>query len=143
MLQVTMLLANAPGQPNGSVDERLLLNLELTPNGEIDQAAFEADPNPWIATRYTQDGHIRHGDLIRLDTGSWALRGEDGEDSPLWTIKARIFRPGEYASVRTQHDAELTYRIVGVQQAAKEGQGAAPTTEPWDPPAAEPAERRT
>jgi hypothetical protein len=116
MIQVTMLLANAPAQREGSADDRLTLNLALTPHGEIDPAAYGADPAPWVATRLTPDGRVHHGELVRFDKG-WALQGEDGEDSPLWTLTANLFRPGEYVSVRTHRDEELTYRIVAVQDA--------------------------
>jgi hypothetical protein len=113
MFQVTMLLAQAPGQPNGSVDDRLVLTLALTRFGEIDLAAYQADPSPWLAIRQTPQG-TRTSELIRTDD-SWALRGHHDDDQPLLGITARLFRPGEYVSVHAQSSGELIYRIVAVE----------------------------
>ena len=134
MLQVTMLLASAPGQPNGSVDDRFVLTLNLTWHGEIDAAANTADPKPWIATRYVADQPIWRGEIIRLEEG-WGLQGEDREDSPLWLLYGRSFRPGRYITIRTHEGADLVYRIVGVGEVDKAGQGSA-----LDPLRAEPLE---
>ena len=107
-----MVLAQGPGRPNGDVANRLELTVALTPQGALDEAAFgEA---PWPTRRLLPDGNVLAGELVRID-GGWALRGPAGEDAPLWDIESRVFRPGEYVTLRRPGGDELIFRIVDVR----------------------------
>ena len=106
-----MLLAHGPGQPEGDLAYRLELAASLTPQAALDEAAFAA---AWPARRVLPDGREFAGELVRADAG-WALRGAAGEDSPLWNFEGRVFRPGEYVTLRRPNGDELVFRIVDVR----------------------------
>jgi hypothetical protein len=108
MARMTMVLASGPGEPEGNVDYRLELNAALTP-----QAALEG-AGPWEALRILPDGSRREAALVRVDDGL-ALQGPAGEDSALWDFEGRVFRPGEYVTVRRAGGEELVFRIVEVE----------------------------
>jgi hypothetical protein len=112
MFRIAMLLAQGPGRPNGDLADRLELTAALTPQGALDEAAF-GDP-PWPTRRVLPDGRALVGELVRADAG-WALRGPAGEDAPLWDFEGRVFRPGEYVTLRRPGGDELIFRIVDVR----------------------------
>jgi hypothetical protein len=116
MAKVTMLLAYAPGRPEGDLTDRLELHAGLTPQGQIDDAAFLADPQPWPSLRVLPDGGERHGELVSLETG-WALRSIRSEDEPLWALEGRVFRPGELVTLRRPDGVEHVFRVVNVEPA--------------------------
>ena len=55
MARVKMLLAQGPGKPDGDLEEGLDLTACLNRQGQIDVAAYEADPLPWRARRFWRD----------------------------------------------------------------------------------------
>ena len=110
MARIVMLLAQGPGQPEGDLGYRLELTAALTPQAALDEAA----PAGWPARRVLPDGTERAGELVRAGAG-WALRGAAGEDSPLWDFEGRVFRPGEYVTLRRPDGDELVFRIVDVR----------------------------
>jgi len=112
MARVVMLLAHGPGRPEGDLAHRLELTAALTPQGALDEAAF-GDP-PWQARRVLPDGNELAGEVVRAG-GGWALRGPAGEDAPLWDFDGRVFRPGEYVTLRRPDGDELIFRIVDVR----------------------------
>jgi hypothetical protein len=111
MPRIRMVLASAPGEPAGNVDHRLELTAALTPQAALDEAAYGAQP--WPALRILPDGTRRSAALVRVE-GGWALQGPAGEDSALWDFEGRVFRPGEYVTVRRAGGEELLFRIVEV-----------------------------
>ncbi len=106
-----MLLAYAPGLPNGDVADRLELAVKLTAQGRLDEAAFGAEA--WQSRRTLPDGRLHAGELVRSDAG-WALRGAS-EDAPLWDFEGGVFRPGEYVTLRRPTGESLVFRIVDVR----------------------------
>ena len=117
MRRLLLVLAQAPGQPNGDVADRLELTLALTPQSQIDERAFRDSPSPWFATRKRPGRPQVRSELIRLD-GGWALQSlEDDGDDPLWALEGWLFRPGELVRLRRPDGAELLFRIVQVEQA--------------------------
>lgn len=112
---MTALLAQGPGFPEGDTEHGLVLTACLTPQGQVDTVAYEADPLPWIAKRFWPDREPWTGELIRVDETGWALRPVSGEDEPLWDLEARIFRPGDYITLRRPDGEELIFRIVNVE----------------------------
>ena len=115
MAKVLLVLAQAPGLPNGDLNDRLELKLGLTPQGQLDDHAFKDSPFPWIATRDRPGQPVQHSELIRLDDG-WALQSlEEGENEPLWAFEYWLFRPGELVRLRRPDGAELLFRIVQVE----------------------------
>ena len=111
MAKLTMLLAQGPGMPDGNLEDRLVTHLQLTPQGQIDPAAYEADPNPWLAMRERPGDEPVHVELIRLDEG-WALQSMRDADDPLWTFEGHVFRPGELVRLGRPDGEELLFRIV-------------------------------
>ena len=111
MAKLTMLLAQGPGMPDGNLEDRLITRLQLTPQGQIDSAAYDVDPSPWLAVRERPGAAPLHVELIRLDEG-WALQSMRDADDPLWTFEGHVFRPGELVRLRRPDGQELLFRIV-------------------------------
>ena len=111
MARIIMVLASAPGEPGGNVDHRLELTAVLTSQAALDEGA---PGMPWPALRVLPDGSRRAAALVRVE-GGWALQGPAGEDSALWDFEGRVFRPGEYVTVRRPGGEELVFRIVEVE----------------------------
>lgn len=114
MTRVTMLLARGPGRPEGDLEDRLVMGLELTRQGQIDVEAYHATPSPWLAFRSRAGGEPRPLEVIRVDDG-WALQSTKGEDDPIWTFDGRLFRPGELVSLRQPDSEVLLFRIVATE----------------------------
>lgn len=114
MVKVTMLLAQAPGQPQGNLDDKLEMQLELTAGGQIDLAAHQAAPSPWLALRERPGQMPRQSELIRLDE-NWALQSMRSEDDPLWTFEVGVIRPGELVRLGRPGGEEQLFRIVSVE----------------------------
>lgn len=111
MTKLTMLLAKGPGRPEGDLEDRLTIRLALNPQGQIDPAAYDADPVPWLATRERPGTESRHSELIRVDEG-WALQSILSEDDPLWTFEGHVYRPGDLVRLLRPDGEELLFRIV-------------------------------
>ena len=109
-----MLLARGPGQPEGDVNDRLVMGLVLTHQGQIDADAYHAAPSPWLAFRSEGNGEKRPLEVIRLDEG-WALQSTNSEDDPIWTFDGTLYRPGELVSLRRPDSELLLYRIVATE----------------------------
>lgn len=114
MVRVKMNLAYAAGRPEGDLADRLELLVGLTPQGQLDEAAFAADAQPWPSLRVLPDGSERAGELVLLE-GGWALRSVRSEDEPLWALEARVLRPGELVTLRRPDGEEVVFRVVGVE----------------------------
>ena len=112
MALIDMVLAAAPGQPEGDVTDRIALRADLTRFGYLDIAAWFARTRPWVFTRVSPAGSVA-GDLVR-EGHFWALRGPHGGDGPLWRFETRVLRPGEYATLRSPKSGTLVYRVVSV-----------------------------
>jgi hypothetical protein len=112
MARVVMLLAHGPDRPDGDLADRLELTAALTPQGALDEAAFGGSPLPVL--RVLPDGRELALELVRAGA-RWALRGPAGEDAPLWDLEGRVFRPGEYVTLRRPDGDELIFRIVDVR----------------------------
>jgi hypothetical protein len=111
---VTMVLAYAPGRPDGDVADRVEMKVALTPQGQPDEAAWFADPAPWPFRRRLPNGTERSGEVV-VEEGSWALRVAHTDDAPLWTMAGRVFRPGELVTLRRPTAEELVFRVVNVE----------------------------
>ena len=57
-------------------------------------------------------------ELLR-EGGAWALRRTsattDPEDAPLWSMEARVLRPGELVQLQRPSGEALTFRVVNVE----------------------------
>ena len=112
MTKLLLVLAQAPGLPQGDLEDRLELHLALTPQGQLDDQAFDAAPAPWHARRERPGRPPQHAELIRLE-GRWVLQGlQQADDDPLWAFEGWVFRPGELVSLRRPDGTELLFRIV-------------------------------
>ncbi|MCW3473636.1 hypothetical protein [Limobrevibacterium gyesilva] len=112
MARVVMLLAFAPGLPEGDLSDRLELSVPLTPQGHLDEST--ADLPPWSVCRTEPDGRRQAAELLR-EGESWVLRRTDVQDAPLWNFESQVLRPGEYVTLRRPTGDELVFRIVDVQ----------------------------
>ena len=115
MTKLTMLLAQGPGLPDGDVQDRLVMRLDLTGQGHIDMDAYNAAPTPWLASRERHGAEPRHLEVVRLDEG-WALQSTRSEDDPIWTFEGHVFRPGELVSLRRPSGDEMLFRIVSAER---------------------------
>lgn len=114
MTKLTMLLAQGPGQPEGDLEDRLIMALTLTTQGQIDVDAYQAAAAPWLATRERPGAEPRILEIVRLDEG-WALQSTRSEDDPIWTFDGRVFRPGEVVCLRRPDSQEFLFRIVSAE----------------------------
>lgn len=114
MTKLTMLLARGPDKPDGDLDDRLIMELCLTQQGQIDLEAYNAAPSPWLARRERAGGTPRELEIIRIDEG-WALQSTNSEDDPIWTFEGRVFRPGELVCLRRPDQEQLLFRIVSAE----------------------------
>jgi len=112
-----MLLAQAPGKPDGDVEDRLTMDVRLNHHGQIDLDAFHSAPTPWLARREVAGHQPRDLEIIRIDEG-WALQSTRSEDNdPIWTFDGHVFRPGELVRLRRPEGQEFLFRIVSTEQA--------------------------
>ena len=116
MTKLTLVLAHGPEQPHGDIEDRLVLELRLTQQGQIDAASYDAAETPWLARREQNGTPPREMELIRIDEG-WALQSTDSLDDPVWGLEGYIFRPGELVRIGRPDGGELLYRIVASQGA--------------------------
>ncbi len=120
MPKILALLAAGPGFPTGSTEYGLEIHVRLTPQGQIDTAAYFADAAPWRARRFRPGRQDWQGEVVLVDEESpdagWALQGEQGMDEPVWTLEGRVYRPGDYLTIRRPDGEELVFRIVAVEQ---------------------------
>lgn len=116
MMKVTLLLARGPDRPEGDLDDRFQLEVQLAGSGQIDLEAYFQAETPWLARRY-HHGQQHAFELLRLDEG-WALQSSDSLDDPIWTVHGGVFRPGELVSV-CRGRQEYLYRIVATEAQAR------------------------
>ncbi len=114
MTKVTLLLAQGPGKPEGDLEDRLEMMLDLTPQGQLDPAAYDAAPAPWLASRKREGSSVRNLEIIRLDEG-WALQSTNSGDDPIWVFDGHIYRPGELVRLRRPDGEEMLFRIVNTE----------------------------
>ena len=112
--KVTMLLAQGPGKPDGDLNDKLVMSLPLSQQGQIDTEAYQAAPTPWLASRERPGHEPRSLEIIRIDEG-WALQSTRSEDDPIWTFDGHVFRPGELVRLRRPNGDEMLFRIVAVE----------------------------
>ena len=114
--QVTALLARGPDQPNGDTRCGIVLEVCLTPQGNLDPAACSKEP--WRVRRFWRDRPEWRGALLRLDDGKWGMQAASNPDEPLRELDGQVFRPGEYLMLRRPNGEELVFRIVSVEPAS-------------------------
>jgi hypothetical protein len=114
MNRLTLVLAHAPEKPGGDLDDRLILDLDLNGQGQIDIQRFEAAPTPWRAERHHNGTQPHNLEIVRVDE-SWALQPTDNFDDPICVFEGHVYRPGELVRLRRPNGQELLYRIVNSQ----------------------------
>lgn len=114
MTRLTLVLAHAPEKPGGDLDDRLILELGLNSQGQIDMLGYETAPAPWLALRQCNGGPAHHLEIVRIDE-AWALQPTDNFDDPITVFEGHVYRPGELVRLRRPDGHELLYRIVNSQ----------------------------
>lgn len=114
MTKITLVLAQGPEHPEGDVAERLVMDLALTAQAQIDIASYEQAQTPWLAIRDTKGRPPRDLEIIRLDEG-WALQSTDSLDDPIWVFEGQIYRPGELVRLRRPDGEDMLFRIVATE----------------------------
>ncbi len=115
LARVVAVLSRAAGKPEGDTACVLELQVPLTAEGQLDPDAFA------VLAAYCQAELIESGTpvwsspVLRADEG-WALRPGGIEEAPLWRMRARTIRPGEYLTLFTAHADEQVFRIVNVER---------------------------
>lgn len=113
MTKLTMLLARGPGLPEGDLNDRMVMQTHLTPQGHLDVHAFQAAHAPWLAARDRPGLKTKQSELVHEDD-TWALKSLSDDDDPLWVVEGHVFRPGELVVLRRPDGGELLFRIVAV-----------------------------
>ena len=113
MTNAILVLASGPDMRDGDLNDRIEMQVVLTPQGHLDPGAWETGSAPWLTVRQQVGRPTRTGELVKIDEG-WALRDIDSEDGPLSSLTATIIRPGEIVTVIRPNGDELIYRIVAV-----------------------------
>ncbi len=113
MKRATLVLASGPAMRDGDLNDRIEMEVVLTPHGHLDAGAWETGSEPWLTVRQRVGRPTRTGELVKIDDG-WALRDVDSEDGPLSSLAATIIRPGEIVTVVPPNGDELIYRVVAV-----------------------------
>ncbi len=119
MANVAMVLAQGPGRPDGDVEDRLAMQVQLNAVGQLDRAAWTAAPLGWTVVRTRPDRPDQAGEMALIDgeaDGFWAVRRSHGEDEPLWVVDSDVVRPGEIVGVRSPDGSRLLFRVVAVER---------------------------
>ena len=120
MPRVTLVMAAGPGFPQGSTEHRYEIDVALDQAGQLDAAAWLADPSPWPARRVWPQEVERAGDVQHDQASGWSLRffpasGEAGDAPPHDVMRAfGPIRPGEYLTIREPDGREYSFRVVSV-----------------------------
>ena len=115
MTRITLLLAQGPGKPDGDITDRLILDIALNAQGQIDTAAYDSAARPWLAERERDGAAPRHLEVIRLDEG-WALQSTNSLDDPIWAFEGHVYRPGELVVLKRPDGETLLFRIVNSER---------------------------
>ncbi len=110
MTKLTLVLAHGPDHPQGDIADRLIIDVSLTAQGQIDTSGYDTAAAPWLATR-ERHGVSRAMEVIRIDEG-WALQSTNSLDDPICVFEGHIYRPGELVRLTCPNGQELLYRIV-------------------------------
>lgn len=119
MTRITLLLAQGPGKPDGDIEDRLVLDIGLNAQGQIDGQAYDTAAQPWLAVRERSGGLARHLEVIRLDEG-WALQSTNSLDDPIWAFEGHVYRPGELVALKRPDGETLLFRIVNSERVEAE-----------------------
>lgn len=86
-----MLLAQGPAQPEGDLGDRIEMRVALTPQAQIDAAAWEIGILPWIAIR-ERPGHPRRtSELVKIDgAGHCAALAARTTHYSAWTFRSSV-----------------------------------------------------
>lgn len=117
MPRVTLVLAAGPGFPSGSEDHRYEFDAALDAQGQIDDAAWRADPAAWTALRLRPGEPPRRGDVQHDTETGWSLRFDstaDGRELSEPLLTAGPIRPGEYVTLRAEDGRDFSYRVVNI-----------------------------
>jgi len=121
MPHVTLLLAQGPGFPDGSAEHRYELAVGLTPGGALDPDAWQADPEPWPATRSWGARPVETGHVLWEPGIGWSLHFAGGAQVVHVPLRgAGPLRPGEYLTTQEPDARDYGWRVVAV------GEGPAP-----------------
>jgi len=112
MATLTLVPADAPGDAPSA---RWEITIALDREGRMDEAAWHADPAPWMARLTLPDGSMLEGDLQAEPHGTWQLRVPPMPDAPIHAA----FRPGKLVlggilTLRRSNGAEEDWRVVGL-----------------------------
>ena len=119
LVDVTLVKAWNPGEPETEAVQRIVFAMALDHAGYPDTAAWLDDLAAWPARREGLDGAAQDGDVAHDDDG-WSLRFFDGPaasaDEPLHRIRAgsNWLRPGEVITLRDPAGDEAAWRVVGI-----------------------------
>lgn len=117
MPRVTLVLAAGPGFPNGSEDHRYEFDAVLDAHGQLDDAAWRADPAAWAALRERPGEPPRPGDVQHDAETGWSLRfdsTETGRELSEPLLVTGPLRPGEYVTLRAEDGRDVSYRVVNI-----------------------------
>ncbi|MDR3539226.1 MAG: hypothetical protein P4L71_22245 [Acetobacteraceae bacterium] len=115
LARVVAVLSRAPGKPEGDTACVLKFQVPLTPDGQLDPAAFPLLAAYCRAELIVAGTPTWSSPVLRTDQG-WAVRPGLTEEGPFWHMTARTIRPGEYLTLFTTDAGEQAFRIVNVER---------------------------
>ncbi len=112
-------LARSRDYPAGSDRRGYEFILPLDAAGRLDRATYDRAPELCTVRRFWEDGDDSEGEIVHRGDDRWVFSYVTGEedDEPIAGFAERVFREGEYLSVRQASGAEQTLRIVLVEPA--------------------------
>lgn len=111
--RIVAVLTSGREQPSISGAETLELHAFLTPDARLDLANQRIEQ----PVRRLRDGRPTWIGWLFAAEEKWALRGDNGEDAPLWLVNVDRLRPGEHLTLHGPDGEDLVFRVVNVTAA--------------------------
>lgn len=116
--RIVMRLARNPGTEFADGDDHrgYTLCAPLTPEGKLDEAAFQSARDRCTVRRFAPDEDAQEGRLTRRGDRWFFDYGEQGDaaDEPVYRLGDHTFGVGEYVSITDEDGRLLTYKVTDV-----------------------------
>ena len=119
--RIVMRMARNPGTEFAGGDDHrgYALTAPLTPDGHLDEAAYQKQRDKCVVRRFAPDEDAVDGRLARKGQ-RWMFDYDEedtADDEPVYRLGEHVFAVGEYVTVTDEDGRPLTYKIVEVQPA--------------------------
>jgi len=114
MFEVRLELAVNPDYENGSDKCGYMLQLPLTEDYFIDEAAYEKHAERFKVTRYWENEPERSGRLVRKWKHTWHLEYTNNEIEPIFQLDKERLVLGEFIDIRDHGNRMHVFKIVSL-----------------------------